>query len=68
MEQTFLDLVEAVKIVPQKGISERTGEQFGVSEVPKNSGQENVVVTNVPQEQSSQRKGERIQVIELPKI
>ena len=37
LEQILLDLVEAVKIVLQKGTSERVGEQFGVIEVSKNS-------------------------------
>ena len=32
VEQTLLDLNEAVKIVPVKEISERMGEQFGVIE------------------------------------
>ena len=51
VEQTLLDLVGAVESVPQKGISERMGEQFGVIEVSKNSSQESVEI--ILQEQKS---------------
>ena len=37
VEQTSLDIVEAVKNVPYEQISERMCEQLGVIEVPKNS-------------------------------
>ena len=44
VEQTLLDVVEAVKIFPQKRIFERMCEQLGVIEVPKNSRQESVEI------------------------
>ena len=58
IEHAFVDRVEAVKIVPQKRISERMCEQLGVIEVPKNSRQECVkIVKIIPQEQMSERTG-----------
>ena len=49
-------------------MSERTGEQTGVIEMPKICAQESIVVTSVFREQFSERKCERIGVFELPKI
>ena len=69
VEHTFLDLVEAVKIVCQERISETMCEQLGVVEVPKKSSQESVgIVKIILQEQMSERTREQIRVIEVPKV
>ena len=64
IRQTLLDLVKSVKIVRQKGISERLGEQFGVVEESQNSSQESVEI--VLQKQMSGRTREQIGVNEAP--
>ena len=67
--QCLVDRVKAVKIVPQKRISERMCEQLEVIEVPKNSRQESVeIVKNIAQEQMFEPTREQIGVIEVPKI
>ena len=56
VEQTLLDFLEAVKIVPQKGISGRMCEQVGVIGVSKNSSRESVEkVKIIPQKHTSER-------------
>ena len=56
LDQTLLDFVGAVKIVPQMRISERMWEHFCVIEVPKNSRQESVeIVKIIPQERISEQ-------------
>ena len=66
VEQTLLDLVEAVKILPQKGISERVGEQFEVIEVSKNPSQESVKI--ILQKQMSGRTREQIELSKHPRL
>ena len=69
MEQTLLDNVEVVKIVPQKRISEWMGEQIRVIDVPKISSQKSVeVVKSIPQEGISERMCEQSDVIDVTKI
>ena len=69
VEQTLVDLVEAVKIVLQKRNSERMCEQSEGIEVPKISYQENVEAFKiVPQERISERTHEQIGVSEVPKF
>ena len=68
-EQTLLDNVEVVKIVPQKQISERMCEQIRVIDVPKNSRQKSVeVVKSIPQEGISERMRAQSDVIDVTKI
>ena len=61
--------VEVVKNIPQEQMFERTGEQIGVIEIPKISGQEGVeAVENIPQERIPVRRCEQSEVIGVTKI
>ena len=60
VEQTLLDLVEAVKSVPQKGRRYR-----GVQELQPGKCRDG---QNIPHKQMCERTGEQIGVIETPKI
>ena len=69
VEQILLDLVEAVKIVLQKGISESMYERSEVIDVPRISHQGNVeAVENIPQERMSFRRCEQSDVNDVTKI
>ena len=80
VEQTLLDFVEAVEVVPQKRMSERTRELIGVIEVPETSSEDRSlqrtveralgdfveVDKTIPQERISMY--ERSEVVEVPAI
>ena len=67
VKHALVDFVEVDKTIPQEPISERMGEQIGVVEVSKISGQESAeIVKIISQKQMSERTREQIGVIEAP--